>query len=401
MTPKRLCMIGYTNYVTDGRIRMEAESLVRWGNEVIMFVPRVSAIPRKETVCGVEVRELNAQKYQGSSTFLYIASYFVFLAKSFLAVTWLFFRSHIDAVHVHNMPDFLVFAALVPRMFGRKLILDIHDTVPETFMSKFQSRRGVMGFLLRLEESVSCRLAHRIVLVNHVQRQALVERGIPAEKMVTLLSIPKIVAEPRAASNANGSQTFRLVNHGTIATRLGNDLIIEAAAKLASWIDGFELHIIGAGDALNEVIARSKSLGLDGKVHFHPLVPLETLFEQLRSMDVGIVGNRRDIATELMLPVKLIDYVALGIPAVVPRLKGIEYYFSDDMVSYFESENVDSMVEAVMRVYRDEARRALQPMRAKVFLEKYGWDMNQASLRSLYEICLEPEPRQGLLKERA
>ena len=59
-----------------------------------------------------------------------------------------------------------------------------------------------------------------------------------------------------------------------------------------------------------------------------------------RSMDLGVVGNRRSAAGDLMLPVKLLEYVSLGIPAVVPRLKTIEHYFSDDMVAYYEPEDV-------------------------------------------------------------
>lgn len=101
-------------------------------------------------------------------------------------------------------------------------------------------------------------------------------------------------------------------------------------------------------------------------------------------MDVGIVANRRNVATELMLPSKLIDYVTLDIPAIVPRLKAIQYYFSEDMVSYFDPENVDSMVEAIVGLYKDKARREGQPEAARQFVEKYGWDNHQSSLRDLY-----------------
>ncbi len=41
-----------------------------------------------------------------------------------------------DVVHVHNMPDFLVFAAFWPRAFARKVVLDVHDLMPEAYCSK-------------------------------------------------------------------------------------------------------------------------------------------------------------------------------------------------------------------------------------------------------------------------
>ena len=57
-------------------------------------------------------------------------------------------------------------------------------------------------------------------------------------------------------------------------------------------------------------------------------------------MDVGVIANRLSVACELMLPVKLMEYIGLGIPVIVPRRKTIQYYFSEDMVSYFEPENI-------------------------------------------------------------
>ena len=43
-------------------------------------------------------------------------------------------------IHVNNMPDFLVFGTIVPWLFGTKVILDIHDPMPNTFASKFKGK---------------------------------------------------------------------------------------------------------------------------------------------------------------------------------------------------------------------------------------------------------------------
>ena len=85
-------------------------------------------------------------------------------------------------------------------------------------------------------------------------------------------------------------------------------------------------------------------------------------------MDLGVVGNRRSAAGDLMLPVKLMEYIALRIPAVVPRLKAIEYYFSDDMVAFYEPEDVASLADAIYRLYRDPELRCRQAERAAEFL---------------------------------
>jgi len=380
-------MIAYTNYLYDGRVRLEAETLVGWGHEVLVLVPKDKPAPPRRSYVhhGVAVRELNVPKYQGKSTLTYVLSYFRFLVFAFFACTWLYLRSRIDVVHVHNMPNSLVFAAIVPRLFGARVILDIHDTVPETYAAKFRTSSSLIFRILRLEEGISCRLPQRLIAVNHVQREALLGRGIPAEKVATVIYMPQFAAQNANGNGHNLPGAFRMVNHGTISLRLGNDLLVQAAAKLVHEIPGFELHFVGGGDGLQDLIRLSKSLDVENCVHFHKAVEASLLPQRLAGMDVGIVANRRNIATELMLPAKLIDYVNLGIPALVPRLKGIQYYFTNDMVSYFEPGNVDSIVEATVALYKDKARRAQQPLNAKSFVQKYGWDNAKMSLKAIYE----------------
>jgi hypothetical protein len=71
-----------------------------------------------------------------------------FLVRSSRALTRLHKQNRYDVIHIHNMPDFLVFAAWYPKLTGAKLILDIHDVVPELFASKFQTKLKGMYFAL-------------------------------------------------------------------------------------------------------------------------------------------------------------------------------------------------------------------------------------------------------------
>ena len=78
-------------------------------------------------------------------------------------------RQRYDLIHVHNIPDFLVFAAWYPKLTGSKVILDIHDIVPEFFESKFSvSDRSLLVRALRLVEKISAAFADHVILSNHV-----------------------------------------------------------------------------------------------------------------------------------------------------------------------------------------------------------------------------------------
>ena len=72
---------------------------------------------------------------------------------------------------------------------GRKVVLDVHDSVPETFAAKF-SDGAILQTALCLEERLSALVAHKVICVNHPQRDALVGSGIPTAKTFVSMNVP-------------------------------------------------------------------------------------------------------------------------------------------------------------------------------------------------------------------
>ncbi len=388
-------MVAYSNYLNDTRIRREAETLASIpGYKVLVIgLKEQNSSPKNYTKDGVQVQELNITKYRGKSNSKYIISYFIFTLLAFFACSRYLINRSLDIIHVHNMPNFLVFSGIIPLLFGKKIILDVHDTMIETYSAKFKGSDHKLLFrLLHLEESLSCALAHKIICVNHVQRQVLIDRGIPKDKMIISMNVPdpKIFYNVNISDRLKSEGNFRLVFYGTIAKRLGIDLAIHAISKLHDKIPGIEFHIIGGGDDIQEFKDLSRELNVQGFIHFYSkFYPIEEILEFLKKMDVVIIPNRKNTATELMLPVKLLEGVVLGLPVIVPRLKTIEYYFSEDMVYYFEPENVDSMTDAIVNAYNNETERKEKMRKAKRFIEKYGWEFQKFDLINLYKSLLQ------------
>ena len=384
-----VCMIAYTNYAVDARVRREAETLAAAGYSVRCLTTKNSATARHFTLEGVEVRELGVQKYRGKSRLAYVGSYVRFLLVTTAVCLRLLLKRQLDVVHVHNLPDFLVFAGLVPRLCGAKVVLDVHDSVPETFATKF-SDASALWKALCLEERISAFVAHRVICVNAPQRDVLVARGIPMSKTFVSMNVPdQKIFRPVAVGEKAGGANFNLVYHGTMAERLGVDLVIRAVAHLTDRMPGVRLHLWGGGDDLPAFQRLTASLGIEDRVSFKPEgFPLHDLPRHLVAMDLGVVGNRRTTAGDLMLPVKLMEYVSLGIPAVVPRLRTIEHYFSDDMVGYYTPEDVPSLADAIYRLYADPEHRRRQTERSSRFLTEYGWERQGVELVTFYRDLL-------------
>ena len=146
-----------------------------------------------------------------------------------------FLIGKVDLLHVHNMPDFLVFAAIIPRLFKKKLILDIHDSMPETYSAKFDRLISISFKILCMEESLSATLSHKVIYVNHVQKEILMSRRIPERINLVSMNIPdpkRFTITGRRSFHAQDQHTFKMIYQGTIAKRLGVDLVIKAVTVL-------------------------------------------------------------------------------------------------------------------------------------------------------------------------
>jgi glycosyltransferase involved in cell wall biosynthesis len=384
---KNICMVGYTNLSHDARPKREAETLVHHGFRVYFINLHDE---REPPVCkrnGVVLLQVKTKKYAGKNQLRYFLSYIDFFIRSFLKVSALTLRGRVDAVHIHNMPDFMVFTALLPRLQGKMVVLDVHDSMPETYAGKFHGLSSIINRLLVLEEKVSTIFSQKVICVNHVQMEPLLQRKIPRKKITICMNVPDhtIFNESTRMLDRPIGDTFNVIYHGTIDTTLGIDIAIRAMVPLSKRIPSIKFHIIGRGKDVQQFRDLIVDLGIEKHINLSTnMRPVAEVPAMLRDMHVGLIPNRKNLATEFMLPVKLLEYISVGIPSVAPRLRTIEYYFSEEMVGLYEPENIDSMADAIYRLYADQPRRMAQAKNALSMLDKYGWEKQQYDLLAMY-----------------
>ena len=369
----KVVMLAYAHYINDARIKNYVRTLEDNGHHVDVIALRFDGESKiEERPTGTIFRIMD--KYQGASTLMYMWSYLKFFLKSLFLLARRSFKNRYDVVHVHNMPNVLVFAAAVPKIRGARVMLDVHDLMPVNFMAKFDSSENALPVrILRMEQRISSMFADHVFCADHNQKDYLVERcGVPGKKVTVLLNLPNVELFKKVSTEKSKS-AFRIVYHGTIAHRLGIDLIIRAMAKVADHIPA-ELWIYGKGDFLPEALALASELGLEGKVHFsQKFFPVEQIPEMVSGMDLGIVGNRRNLACDqYMLPVKLLEYVYLGVPVVAPKLQVIARYFDDSMLKFYEPENVDKMAESIEQLFQNREERERLAHSAMSFYQKHN-----------------------------
>ena len=144
----KACMVAYTFYEQDNRVRRYAETLAKRGDRVDVVSLRMEGQSSEEIVGGVHVYRIQSRVVNEKGKFTYLGRLLLFFLRSFFFLAWKQSQEHYDLIHVHSVPDFEVFAALVPKLMGAKVILDIHDLVPEFYLSKFKASSDSLTFKL-------------------------------------------------------------------------------------------------------------------------------------------------------------------------------------------------------------------------------------------------------------
>ena len=306
----------------------------------------------------------------------------------------LFRKERYDIIYVHTMPDLLVLVGLIPKLFGARSVLNVHDMMPELYMSKFGiSEKHPLTRFLIFQEQFSIRLADKVICVHHPHRDVLCSRGAPLGKITVLPNVPDPLVFRSGGSATRTEASFRIVYHGTIARRLGLDLGVRAFKKAADACPGARLEIYGDGDAADELVAAIKASGVEDRIYFSKKIfRVESIAEMIQGAALGLIPNRRDVATEYMLPVKLLEYVHLGIPVIAPRLLAIQYYFSTDQVAYYEPGDVEELAECIRRLYADPGKRAELARNGAEFAKKFHWDALKEDLYGVVDDGLVATP---------
>jgi glycosyltransferase involved in cell wall biosynthesis len=370
----RLCMVVHGPYpLGEPRVEREAAAARDAGWDVEVLATRRTGERPVERADGVLVRRLPVEHRRGVGPAAVIREYLAFtlLAGKVLARG----RRH-DVVQVHAPPDFLVAAAVVPRVRGARVVLDVHDLSSHMFAMRFGDRRGagLAGRLLRLVERVAARAADAVVTVHEPYRTELERGGVQARKLTVLMNSVDESRLPPPGGHAPAADGFRVVYHGTITPPYGVDLLVRAAARAVPHVDGLRLELYGEGDELPGVRELAAGLGLGERLSTSDrYLPHRQVLERIAGASAGVVPNRPTRLNRFALSSKLFEYVALGIPVAVADLPTLRAHFSDDEVRFFRAGDSEALADALVELAAEPVQAAERARRARERYEEYRW----------------------------
>jgi len=217
--------------------------------------------------------------------------------------------------------------------------------------------------------------------------EALCRHGNPSQKFTILLNLPDMNIFTISGNNQPKNHPgLELIYHGMVAKRNGLEIAIRAISTLKDDLKQLKLRIIGDGDDILRLSDLVIELGITDMVEINiGMVPLEKLVPIIQDADVGIVPILYDEFTKYMLPVKLLEYVAMGKPVICSRTETIEAYFTEAMIQFASPGIVSEFAGAIRELYEHPEKRKLLSTAASQFSREYNWEKQKQTYYQLID----------------
>ena len=129
----------------------------------------------------------------------------------------------------------------------------------------------------------------------------------------------------------------------------------------------------------------ARQRGLDRNVDYLGPCNLNEIVEAIEDCDLGIIPNHRNIFTEINTPTRIFEYLALAKPVIAPKARGIQDYFGDNDLIFFELGNADDLARKIEFAYSHPEEVADTVKRGQAVYLSHTWSRERLIL--LKSIC--------------
>lgn len=370
-----VCMMSYSFYENDGRVMRYAEALVNSGASVDVIALRREGLPETEFINGVRVLRVQRRSKDEKGKATYLFRMIRFFIRSALEVMRQHYLRAYDLIHVHSVPDFEVFATLIPRLLGAKVILDIHDMVPEFYAAKFGIKESSpVIWCLKVIERASARYADHVIAANDLWAQKLISRSVPSDRCTTFINYPDLSIFNRGLRVRELDGTFRVIYPGSLNWHQGIDIAIRACAKVLPYAPRLRFDVYGEGPMAVTLGDMVRQQGVSDTIRLHPPLPIREIAAVMANADLGVVPKRNDSFGGDAFSTKILEFMALGVPVVAARTRIDQHYFDESLLRFFRAGDEDDLARVIREAVDDPQGNSRRVNNALKFVEDNCWD---------------------------
>ncbi|HEY8511775.1 MAG TPA: glycosyltransferase family 4 protein [Cyclobacteriaceae bacterium] len=281
----------------------------------------------------------------------------------------LFSRYHIVLL---SSPPFLsmAFGAFACKLRGIPYVFDVRDEYPEVyFTAGLLSPTSIIGrILLSIERAIY----NNALLVTSVTQGICTRIGKKSMK-ATVKLVRNGYDGQKFFPASDLYPNFTVVFHGNMGRFQDPDLILKLASKAHEEKRNIEFLIIGWGN--NDILLSEQALP---NVRYLGMVHYDAIPDAIAHAHLGISFRTDDLISRNAFPVKLYEYIGVGVPALItPRSEAGEFFESKQIGYQFNPDEWQEIYSKI--VYLADHPDDLSKLRKNILEERKAFSRTEIS----------------------
>lgn len=365
----KICILTSVHPPFDHRIfYKEAKTLIKAGYNVVLIAQHI----KEETVDGVRVVPLPTPKNR-----------FERMTKVVWKLVRLALKEKANVYHFHD-PE-LIPVGLYLKILGKKVIYDIHEDYPETMLTKDYLPRFLrrpLKIIMKYTEKFAFHFFDGLVFTTEGQMKKC---GNPNKKQVVLHNYPSIEALSHILLDTE--KKYDLVHLGSVLPwRMRFMLKVGEALKKIR--PNFTWIFIGVGKSTIEWTRANMSSTLNDNYFFVKQMPYFDALTLTSKAKIGFNYHPPGSRFEVLIPVKVFEYMALGLPIVSANMDELSRLLSkyNEKIGFLVSEDTpESFAEKIeMLLSSEDKARSMGQFNQELCQSRFNWSGEADKLVNFY-----------------
>jgi len=231
-----------------------------------------------------------------------------------LASAWLIFnRKTSDVVLITSPPPQMYLIALISKLMGKKVIIDVRDLFLDVSVNLgFIKQGSLVDMIFRFLESKALQKADVITVVTtRIRRQLIEEYRIDPTKCYV---VPNGV-DLETFKCDKLKRKLQMVYAGYFGHAQDFETFLKGYALLKE-NERVPIILAGSGETLEDVLKNAEKLGIANWVRYVGMLSRKEVVKLLCSSFIGIAPIKVDESLKYAVPSKIYEYLACGLPFI-------------------------------------------------------------------------------------
>lgn len=355
----KVLVLAYSDVRFDPRIKKQCDALHRDGYQVEFYGVRYSSDEINEAF------NVSLYFYRSYRNFIQYFQYFLLMV--------IFFFVQLCNIHkkpiiiIHNIPNFLVIPSLLFRLFGFKLILDLHDD-SVLVISKVVKNKTMLALVGFIENTIALKVPNKLMTVNRLLARQARERS--GKEVLLLHNAPQFIAKTCSYNYSKGNP-IKLVYIGHLGTHYGLEDFLQKLCEIKEVVP-LTLDIYGGGKIKKRLEKIINKHDLNDSVKLHGAFLACDVSTILKQFDLGVALYEKTELTDVILPVKIIEYTFNCLPSLTLPLNVTREYFKDNSLIYIKS--LEELPKIFTDIYTGQIKLDVLHKNALGDIAQIAWD---------------------------